>query len=386
MMRRGDITILHPAALFCHMPMARRPKFSTLGFPGCGNALVGVLSEALLGHQSPAQVDDVEPCETLFWRSAQQHHQFVEQAVVSIFDPQDIDRYWTIDEVYPYILVHLQFKDGRELQLSGIVSPRRWVETRSGSHSFVSPLMVKEAKLQNRTIIRIERHPLDCLLSLSNKVNASEGQAIEDARFLRNASASIVEYYRSWDCLGGNFERLRYEDFANDGPGGIVKLSRFLDVELRPGMADQLWDEYGFKPLPTVDTSHFRGGGSDKWRHRIGPHHYGLLQRTGIHQLCVDLGYGAPWELVSDQLEPELEELMNVRRANNPFALIEGRQDIGIHGDGCVTLRGTMCDLSERLQQAISQLGLKALLKSGAVLGTADIDMRPIGFEPLDFR
>jgi len=380
--QRSDALIFHPSALFCHMDMARRPKYATLGFPGCGNVLVGALSHELINCKKQHLSGPTYIYEEYFYQSALQYYNFIEESIVSLAKPLGLVRFHTIDEDYPFILIHMDFEDGGQLQLCGIVSPRRWTEWRTGSHTSISQLLMREARAQNRTLIRIERHPLDCMLSMCNKVSKDGQKAIDDSNFLKKCSDSIVKYYKSWDCLGGNFLHIQYEDFIENGANGILRLAQILDVDLSENKAVALWEKYGLKPLSSVDSSHFRGGGSDKWRSQFSMWHFGLLKKTGIRELCVDLGYGDPWEGLSEENLRNTEVRSHIHLDDKFFKMITGNIDIPIHGNYHVTIRGKPSERANKLREAILNPAITALLKSGVINGKAGVNMRSI--KPID--
>ena len=287
--------------------------------------------------------------------------------------------------VYPYILVHMQFKDGDSLQITGIVSPRRWTQTRGSGHTFISDLFKREAEQQNRKFVRIERHPLDCLFSMSNKVSDAGDPAIQDLHYVSRAGASIVDYYRSWDCLEGDFARVKYEDFVTDSENAIHGLASVLDVSISRDDARHLWDQYGFKPLPTVDESHFKGGGTNKRQDQIAPEYFPVLEQAGIREMCVELGYDSPWDPIPD-VEKTSPPAPRGGADAEKFKMIKGRLDVPIHGEQCVTIRGNMGARSDVLRNAVLRPEFSALLISGAVLGKNGICMREDGFDQKSVR
>jgi hypothetical protein len=157
-----------------------------------------------------------------------------------------------------------------------------------GYHTIASMSYIEKLKSQKFFLYFLIRNPLDMMVSLIKKQNNSEHI---DTALIYSVSRNVIGQLNYWVPYLSKLDVLRYENLINNPIQKILNIMTKLKIKPSKSIATHIWDQVGFKQLPSAPKNHFTGGGAGKWEKYFKNEHLSYLKNLGIENLLEKYGY-----------------------------------------------------------------------------------------------
>ena len=288
----GQEPLLHPVALLARSTPVQCPdRYAVFGFPGSGNVLTQNLVEALYARR-PAEV--VPAWQVRANLSEQYFYSFAARAR-ALLAPLSPTRIEYVPHDFGTMMVSVERGD-RAAVAFYVPTHRHLGKQAYPTHSLPTTQAVDFFASVNAPCVAVVRHPLETLLSQSNKIDRPSRAVLDGPLFLDRSAAQLAKWT---DHLLTNRARacvVRYEDLAGRRLDELQRMAGFLGFPLTDDEAGQLYDQFLNRNLTAATSKHYYRGGSDKWRSEFTADHLRRAMRHLPAEAFTAFGYDVPTE------------------------------------------------------------------------------------------
>jgi len=282
----------HPVELLARaVPLPCPNRYAVFGFPGSGN----VLTQNLVEHLYARQPAEVPPAWMVRANLSEQYFYSFAARARALLAPLSPTRIEFIPHDFGTMMVSVE-RDDRAAVAFYVPTHRHLGVQAYPTHSLPTTEAVDFFASVNAPCVAVVRHPLETLLSQSNKIDRPSRAVLDGPLFLDRAAAQLAKWT---DHLLTNRARVcvvRYEDLAGRRLDELQRMAGFLGFPLMDDEAGPLYDHFLNRNLTASTSKHYYRGGSDKWRSEFTADH---LRRAMGHlpaEAFTAFGYDVPTE------------------------------------------------------------------------------------------